>query len=45
MMSENEVLKTVRGPNGEQVLGERRELRTEELRYLCSSTNITMMLN
>ena len=45
MISENEVLKTACGPNGEQVLWERRELRIEELHNLCSSPNITMLLN
>jgi hypothetical protein len=42
MISENEVLKTVRGPKGEQVLRERRKLRTEKLHNLCSSPNVTV---
>jgi hypothetical protein len=45
MISENEVLKTACGSNREQVLRERRELRTEELQNLCASPNITMLLN
>jgi hypothetical protein len=45
VISENEVLKRVCGPNGEQVLRERRELRIEELHNLCSSPYITMLLN
>jgi hypothetical protein len=45
VMAENEVLKTLCGPNGEHASWEWRELRTEELRYLCSSPNITMLLN
>ena len=45
MISENELLKTACWPNGEQVLWERRELRTEELQNIHCSPNITMFLN
>ena len=45
MISENGVLKTVCGPSGQQVIWERRELHTEEPYNLCSSLNITMILN
>ena len=45
MISEKEVLNTVCGLNGEQVLRERRELHIEEIHSLCSSPNITQLLN